>query len=172
MRIRACVIIAAAVVLNACATSYPTGTTVPGSEPPTASAAGVVPSLTPDTTPDLTPPPTSTPSPPPLVAGDIAEVVTNDLVVRSLPEISDQSVIHRARLDAGKRLFVLDGPVAADGYDWYRVQPFGRDANRGINWPPAGWVAAGSQQGEPWIVAHTVGCPRVEERLLPAVDRG
>ena len=126
----------------------------PSSATPTPTAS--LPTATPLTTPTSTPVPVAG-------GGGIAEVVTNDLVVRSLPEISDRSVIDRVMLDVGKLLFVLDGPVAADGYDWYHVQPFDKADSFRIRWPTAGWVAAASQQGEPWVVDRVTACPQSTE---------
>ena len=91
----------------------------------------------------------------------VATVVTNDLVVRSLPETSAQSTIDPITLSEGKLLYVLDGPVAADGYFWYQVAPFDEFlediADEG---PHVGWVADGSGRGEVWIAPWTGECPQ------------
>ena len=163
MRTRAAALIAVAIVLSACGTSTATESPSPSTATPTptAWAGSNVPTPTLTTPPTATPLPTATSTAVPLAGdGGIAEVVTNDLVVRSLPEISDRSVIDRVMLDAGKLLFVTDGPVAADGYDWYHVQPFGEADSFRIRWPSAGWVAAASQQGDPWVAARVTACPR------------
>ncbi|HEX6474393.1 MAG TPA: hypothetical protein VF114_04810, partial [Candidatus Limnocylindria bacterium] len=55
---------------------------------------------------------TATPAEAGLPPDSLAEVVTNDLVVRSLPEISDRSTIDPDYLQKGHLLFVLEGPVA------------------------------------------------------------
>lgn len=129
---------------------------------PSATTQTPEPSATP--TPSITQTPdataTSTPAPE-LEADDIAEVITNDLVVRSRPEISGRSAIDEIRLNQGEGvlLFVLDGPIAADGYDWYLVAPFLEavdDVVRGPL-PGIGWVAAGTQ-GEDWIAPRTDAC--------------
>ena len=53
---------------------------------------------------------------------------------------------------------VIDGPVEADGYDWFLVDPRAYDENgRGL---PTGWVAAG-KDGEPWIKLLELDCPSV-----------
>lgn len=93
----------------------------------------------------------------------VASVVTTDLVVRSRPEISDESEILSPSLSSPTLLYVVDGPVTASGYDWYQVHPFGMhylDFMTGA--PPFGWVAAASREGEPWIAAATPECPSTD----------
>jgi hypothetical protein len=49
-------------------------------------------------------------------------------------------------------VFVVDGPVAASGYDWYLVEPMGEaDVQYHPDPPPPGWVAAAGTDGEPWL---------------------
>jgi hypothetical protein len=94
-----------------------------------------------------------------LARDGIAEVVTDDLVVRSLPQISAQSIIAPIPLSKGKLLFVLDGPVVADNYEWYHVAPFDEYlSDIGAEAPKPGWVAAGAN-GEVWIAPWTGRCP-------------
>lgn len=90
-------------------------------------------------------------------AHDIAQVVTTDLVVRSAPGIGADSSIFDSTLDVPTLLYIFDGPVVADGYDWYLVMPSRVDylpSGYGV-----GWVAAGSKEGEPWIGRAVVECP-------------
>jgi hypothetical protein len=68
----------------------------------------------------------STPSlwrPPRFIQGAIAQVVTTDLVVRSAPGTGSDSRVYDTRLASPTLLYVFDGPVAVDGYDWYLVLP-------------------------------------------------
>jgi hypothetical protein len=51
-------------------------------------------------------------------------------------------------------VFLLDGPVAADGYDWYLVADATSNAYGGI----VGWVAAGDAE-DAWLVPKSVTCP-------------
>jgi hypothetical protein len=148
-------------VTSACAT---------GQEPtPTPKTTGMQPTGSPTplstTYPTATPPPT----PPPvgrLAVDGIAELVTDNLVVRSLPEISAVSEIHPIRLSAPQLLFVLEGPVAADGYDWYRVAPFEAFPDDiAEELPRLGWVAAGDE-GEAWIAPWSGECPEPSTRIL------
>jgi hypothetical protein len=49
-------------------------------------------------------------------------------------------------------VFVIDGPVAGSGYDWYLVQALPEvDLQTHPDPPPPGWVAAASHDGHPWI---------------------
>jgi hypothetical protein len=91
----------------------------------------------------------------------VAQVVTTDLVVRSLPGVSDESEINDALLDEPTLLFVLQGPVAASGYEWYLVQPFTERICMDICPEPFpfGWVARTGKDGEQWIAPATLGCP-------------
>lgn len=154
-------------ILTACGGSLGSASDSVSPEPMASSDESAV-ALTP--TPQATATATSTLAPM-LMADDIAEVVTNDLVVRSLPEISDRSTIDEIRLnqEEGVLLFVLDGPVTADGFDWYRVAPF-YSAVMDIlpsPLPGIGWVAAG-RQGDDWIAPWTQACrePTVYDLLF------
>jgi hypothetical protein len=100
----------------------------------------------------------------------VASVVTTDLVVRSRPEISDASEILSPSLNSPTLLYVVDGPVTANGFDWYQVQPFGMhylDFMTGA--PPFGWVAAGSREGEEWIAPATLECPGTDIEAIRAM---
>ena len=121
--------------------------------------------------PDPTASPSPTPSPAPTDAPSpsapapsgraaIAQVVTTDLVMRSAPGTGSDSQIYDPSLSSPVLLYILDGPVAADGYDWYRVAPFDEfytDVGRGG--PGVGWVADGGKDGEAWIAPWTGTCP-------------
>jgi hypothetical protein len=90
----------------------------------------------------------------------VARVITTDLVVRSAPGTGDASEIYPQRLAVPTLLFILDGPVAADGYDWYQVAPFEEFfSDTPPEWPRPGWVAAASREGEPWIAPWAGDCP-------------
>jgi hypothetical protein len=52
-------------------------------------------------------------------------------------------------------LFVLGGPTAASGYEWWEVVP----TWFAIEGPSHGWVAGASREGEPWIQPAGVDCP-------------
>ena len=135
--------VALVVLLAACAPPSP-NSALP-SEPQTAEASTPLPS------------PSATPQT--LVIDMIAEVVTNDLVVRSAPGVDPSSQILPGLLQPGDRLFVIeDGschllrlvPRAADH----------RATARDTDWPAAGWVAAASREGEPWLAPLPIDCPQ------------
>jgi len=98
-----------------------------------------------------------------LALESVAEVVTDDLRVRSAPGVSDTSIILEPLLSRGKMLYVVDGPVGDSGYEWYEVLTFDVDLT-----PPGatidedivedGWVAAADKNGEPWIQAAAPDC--------------
>jgi len=82
-------------------------------------------------------------------ADSVVQVVVNDLRVRTAPTVDNTK---SAKLDPllgrGTQLRIIDGPVSADGYDWYQVQAIGL--------PHRGWVAAADHDGAPWIQDATV----------------
>jgi hypothetical protein len=111
----------------------------------------------PDESPSFTiPPPSPIPSgppPTPALPGSTAGptpaairpdsfvmVVTDDLRVRTKPEVSDASVRLEPLLWKGALLFVIDGPVEGSGYWWYLVQPMAEVDLAVLDRPMAGRV--------------------------------
>lgn len=94
----------------------------------------------------------------PEVAGrdSIWRVTVSDLIVRSEPGVADPDTILPARLTDEDRVLVVDGPRAADGYEWYQVLPIRPD---GLRERPFGWVAAASRGGEAWMEQEQLDCP-------------
>ncbi len=124
-----------------------------GQTPPTASSsAAAIASPTP--TPTATIAPTPTPPPEPstalggMVPGSVAVTVSDRLLVRSKPQVSDDSIMYEPVLPIGSELLVLGGPVAASGYTWFHVAPTSVTLNGGIT---DGWVAMAARDGTPWI---------------------
>lgn len=78
----------------------------------------------------------------------VAVTVSDRLRVRSEPRVSDDSIKYEPVLPLGTALFVLDGPVAASGYQWYKVAPV---SFAGLDGPGFGWVAMADKDGTPWI---------------------
>lgn len=86
-----------------------------------------------------------------------AEVVTDDLRVRTQPGTSSDAEALDPLLQEGVPLLVVDGPVRASDYDWYQVLPLNDPESEGDY--PFGWVAAADTNGEPWIEPTSVPCP-------------
>lgn len=93
----------------------------------------------------------------PIAVDSIALVVTNDLLVRSKPGVSEASRKLSPLLDADREVYVVAGPVAASGYTWYQVKPLTKPGE--FVDLPFGWVAAASKDGEPWLAGGPVACP-------------
>jgi hypothetical protein len=101
----------------------------------------------------------------------LAEVVTDNLVVRSLPEISNRSSIDPIQLQVGQLLFVLEGPLHADGYAWYRVAPFQPCCTDTVEeLPLLGWVAAGGKDAEPLIEVASDECRDLADSFYHMLD--
>jgi hypothetical protein len=135
---------------------------------PTASPGGAPSTEAPVATPSPSPEPTvaaatATPSSEPpigMLRDTIIEVVVTDLVVRSHPTVDAPSTILDGRLTAPDRAFIVDGPVLADGYEWYQVAPLDRtDGTRG----PFGWIARAARDGEAWVVPAVVECAAMDD---------
>ena len=92
-----------------------------------------------------------------LVRDAMADVAVDGLRVRGLPTIAPDSVKFEQLLHRGDQLFIVDGPVAADGYEWYLVQSL----IDGFQPGPFGWVAGASREGEVWIESRERPCPTV-----------
>jgi hypothetical protein len=115
----------------------------------------------------VTPEPDESFAPASVLAPDtVAEVVTTDLVMRTLPGVSDESVILERVLQPADRLFIMDGPERATFYDWYLVQPFDDTSDAS----PPGWVAAASREGEAWIAAAAIDCPDADQADVLELD--
>jgi hypothetical protein len=156
-------------------TAEPTQTAVVTPEPS---------SPTPEASPSATVAAASTPEPTPslvatshLPVESFAEVVADRLVMRVAPGLASDvlqygqggdhppgTVFPTATIgrDTEWRLvYLLDGPVAADGYDWYRVAA----TRLGDSYPEyGGWIAAGDAQ-DPWLVQTDVPCPAAPVQL-------
>lgn len=159
--------VASLLFLSACSSSSlplpsRSASAVTASASPTVSPAGASSAAVPSTSgsPVESPMP-SAPVPGGLKVGRIAEVVTTDLVVRSLAEISDASLIDRSKVPFRFLAYIVDGPVVADGYDWYQVAPFPPCCSDVVEEHPAfGWLAAAGKDGEPWIAPWEGDCPQ------------
>lgn len=147
--------------LSACSSGATSASPSSGASTPSTSAGAA----TQGATPNLTAAPGASGS----RLGPIVATVADDLRVRSMPRVSDDSIELEPVLPVHTRLIVLDGPVTASGYTWYEVAPLG---SRTL---PIGWVAAGSRSGEPWLATADFDCPAIPAdfqalaALVPAV---
>lgn len=140
-------------------------------QPPAASASASAQATPSSSASESGSPPAASPSPESgsSVRDTIWRIVVSDLVVRTEPGVADASTILPAPLTDDDRVLVVDGPRAADGYEWYQVLPIRPD---GLHERPFGWVAAASRVGEPWLVIEDLSCPDSSElggilRLAP-----
>jgi hypothetical protein len=98
--------------------------------------------------------------------------VTTDLVVRSSPGVSAESEIYPERLNEPMLVFVVDGPVRVDGFDWYLVDPMYICVDLCPEQPRFGWVAQAGKDGETWIAATTIDCPSPHPDTLGWLSTG
>jgi hypothetical protein len=70
-------------------------------------------------------------------------------------------------VNAGWTVMAFDGPIAADGYDWYLVQlDAGYPGSAHVGW------AATPQSGDPWLVPADDECPSEVPDLETAIATG
>ncbi|HEU4671583.1 MAG TPA: serpin family protein [Candidatus Limnocylindrales bacterium] len=62
--------------------------------------------------------------------------------------MSDDSARYEPLLPVGTELLVVDGPVQASGYTWWRVAPTAVTLDGGVG---DGWVAIADHDGTPWV---------------------
>ena len=120
-------------------------TASPTAAQPTASA---IPNPTPESTPEAT-----------LEPDTIAVATVNQLNVRAEPRSSSKSFGH---LSVGARVFVVQGPIEAEGYGWYRVgivDGFTSTCITNCRAAQIGWVAGISDRQEGWLVPAKPTCP-------------
>ena len=82
--------------------------------------------------------------------------------MRSGPEVSPSSQRLEPLLERGTGLFVIAGPVAGSGYEWYLVTPVEDRADEfryRVDVVPIGWVAAADKDGTQWLSGAKVDCP-------------
>ena len=142
-------------VLPAPAPTFPAGVVVPSGSP------GAEPS--PVASPSASPTPRITPKPAPkALAPNSMAVVTaagDGLRVRSAPGTGSDSKKLSPLLPKGTRMLVVDGPVAADGMDWYQVKAA---HDEGL----FGWVSSG-KDGEQWIKKTAPKCLETLDETAP-----
>jgi len=131
-------------LIAGCGSAAPSTVTVPtlvaSSASPTVSPTARSASASPTVSP--------TPRPGQLHIGSLAWTVSDRLLVRSEPRVSDDSIKYQPVLPLGTELLVIGGPVSAFGYVWYEIEPVTFVLANGIR---RGWVAMAARDGEPWI---------------------
>jgi len=143
----------------------------PSSTPP-ASATGAVESATPSRAPGF------------LRVEGFASVVVDRLNMRLEPGL-DADVVREFIADCPppcfplqvgsdtrySELYLLDGPVQADGYAWYLAATVSEYA---LTTEYIGWVAAGDEDGA-WLVPHEPDCPQppieLSDLTYPSLSR-
>lgn len=150
-------------------TPTPKPTSTPMQEPTVAAAAQVAPTDTPTAAPTATQTasPTATQAPAGMAAGGKARVAAGGgLNVRDSAKAKGKQV---GRLDLNTVVTLLEGPVQADNYAWWKVQ-----SDAGLT----GWVAIGPAN-DPWLVpaagasatAPAAGGPKLVDRAIKLGDR-
>jgi hypothetical protein len=115
----------------------------------------------PSRTPQATDAPSQAATPGAGVPLAVVTTAGDGLRVRSRPEVSADSKKLSPLLATGNRMLVVNGPVPADGYEWYEVL-----ADNDL----FGWVAAG-KDGEDWIAPAPANCTDdLDESALRTVD--
>jgi hypothetical protein len=127
---------------------------------PIPTASGDQPTLAPS--PSVTPEASPEPTPAHLAPDTIARVTVNELNLR---EGSSSSATSLGHLSAGARVFVVEGPEQADGYDWYRVatveDPVTAPSCTADACPTStfGWAAGIGEAGDAWLAPAELTCP-------------
>lgn len=91
---------------------------------------------------------------------NVREAPGLDAPTLSLPPVGDSPVGMRPVLgtDGGSQhVYILEGPVSANGFDWFRVAPIDWEGNQHIYPEFVGWTAAGDAV-DPWLVPENP-CP-------------
>jgi hypothetical protein len=96
----------------------------------------------------------------------MAQVLVNNLNLRVQPSAAAESLGH---LPLSEPAYIVDGPVEADGYQWYQLasvfEPYVAPCGEPLITPTLacsswfGWAAAGSPQSEQWLEPMTPECP-------------
>ncbi len=141
------VLLLLAVLLASCGAPDLSPSAIPSASAPALPTLSTV-AVEPSATPSQAPAPTTAATPADPFLGQVVVTVSDGLRVRSQPRVSDDSVKYEPLLPLSTELQVIDGPVIASGYVWYRVTPVSFSLRDG---PGDGWVAMAGKDGEAWI---------------------
>jgi hypothetical protein len=84
-----------------------------------------------------------------------AMTIVDGLAVRSRPGTGADSTRYAPALPDRTRFRLVEGPVLASGYWWYRVAEISATLDGGVS---EGWVAPGDLEQRPWIGPSPEGC--------------
>jgi hypothetical protein len=120
----------------------------------TSVAPSIGPSVLPTTSSSVPPPTAATSaSASTAVAVDmVVRTVVPDLQARSAPSLGASSRKVEPLLPQDSRLFVIAGPISADGFAWYQVLSFD-----GVF--PGVWIPLAGLDGTPWLEPDPQPCP-------------
>lgn len=167
----------------ACAPSDLSTPSAPETPTPRVETAAPSASASPAADPSVSAPASPSQSPDvgvPLVVDGLAEVLVDDLSLRSDPTTAAQRI---GLLPAGESAYVVAGPVEADGYQWYQLASV-RQPYVGTCGDPApapslecaewfGWAASATTGGDRWLTGSQLDCPTARDTeaylsVLPA----
>ena len=111
--------------------------------------------------------PSLTSTPPGQFARDtVVETAVRDLNLRDAAGLSG---VILGSLASGAQSIVIDGPVKADGFEWYEIHSLGLPMGSGCEEPYltepfncplwSGWAAAAASDGRAWLVEAPLACP-------------
>ena len=148
--------------LAACGGGPAASPTATGVAPASGAASGVAETANPSAAPTSSPTGTS------VTVDTIVETVANDLSVRQQPGLYGERL---GIAPVGMLAWVVEGPVAVDGYQWFLLTGApedagvpsaclrlanGRDVDC-LNW--IGWAAGETPSGERWLQRVAIECP-------------
>jgi hypothetical protein len=99
------------------------------------------------------------------VAGAAGITVSDRLRVRSAPGLESRQY---ELLTKGTPVWVVEGPVIAADYEWFKVVVPGLEVEGA---PRVGWVAESNHGHERWLASHAVQCPAEDGLTVGALRR-
>jgi hypothetical protein len=179
LSILAAVLVACGGTSAATPLASPSGTpTAPPNETPTPAAS---PSVGESESPSVSPSPSvpAGPTPPTIGLDTVVRTTVNGLRLREQPTTGASSL---GTLANGAQSYVVDGPVAGDGYSWYLLAGLGIPQYSGCSGPMItdpwvcpvwfGWAAAASPDGDTWLAEDELDCPAWPENATYDITYG
>jgi len=167
-----------AILLGLVLVSCASNVAAPSASLPVDSATPIASPQRPEPTLTLAPTVAVSPSPSPvsgLAVPGFVTIAADALIVREEPGLTGEPVIDASTCidnpnpcerpftvgtDRGYLwAYAFDGPISADGYEWYLIATEMNHPDHGSIWPEAvGWVAAGDGEDD-WLVPDVRTCP-------------